>query len=174
MTKNGVFRLFTSSSNFNVEYRIAALLSSEIFIAIIRLMLYLRTQVNLEVPAMYAFQKIIEKRIKDAEKRGEFDDLPGSGEPLTLEDDSQIPEDLRLAYKILKNADCLPPELELKKEIRKMEDMLENIPDEKEKYRHIKRINYKIMQLNMMEKKSPLMEETEIYYSKLVRKLAQK
>jgi len=33
---------------------------------------------------VYAFQKIVEKRIKDAEKRGEFDDLPGSGEPLTL------------------------------------------------------------------------------------------
>jgi len=127
-----------------------------------------------EVLVMYAFQKIVEKRIKDAEKRGEFDHLPGSGEPLTLEDDSQIPEDLRLAYKILKNADCLPPELELKKEIRKMEDMLEGIPDEKEKYRHIKRINYKIMQLNMMGKKSPLMEETEIYYGKLVKKLAQK
>ncbi len=164
----------TCFPNFNVEYRIAPLLSSEIFIAMTGLMVYLETQVNLEVPSMYAFQKIVEKRIKDAEKRGEFDDLPGSGEPLTLEDDSQIPEDLRLAYKILKNADCLPPELELKKEIRKMEDMLEDIPDEKEKYRHIKRINYKIMQLNMMGKKSPLMEETEIYYSKLVRKLAQK
>jgi hypothetical protein len=134
----------------------------------------LNTYAKIEVPFVYAFQKIIEKRIKDAQKRGEFDDLPGSGEPLTLEDDSQIPEDLRLAYKILKNADCLPPELELKKEIRKMEDMLEDIPDEKEKYRHMKRINYKIMQLNMMGKKSPLMEETEIYYSKLVKKLAQK
>ena len=123
---------------------------------------------------MYAFQKVVEKRIKDAQKRGEFDDLPGTGDPLKIEDDSQIPEDLRLAYKILKNADCLPPELELKKEVRKMEEMLENIPDEKEKYRQIKRINYKIMQLNMMGKKSPLLEETEIYYGKLVSKLAQK
>ena len=123
---------------------------------------------------MYAFQKIIEKRIKDAQKRGEFDDLPGTGEPLKLEDDSQIPEELRLAYKILKNADCLPPELELKKEIRQMEDMLENIPDEKEKYRQIKKINYKIMQLNIMGKKSPLLGETEIYYPKLVDKMAEK
>jgi TusA-related sulfurtransferase len=123
---------------------------------------------------MYAFQKVVEKRIKDAQKRGEFDDLPGTGEPLKIEDDSQIPEDLRLAYKILKNANCLPPELELKKEIRKMEEMLENIPDEKEKYRQIKKINYKIMKLNMMGKKSPLLEETEIYYGKLVSKLAQK
>jgi len=123
---------------------------------------------------MYGFQKIIEKRIRDAQVRGEFDDLPGSGEPLDIEDDSHIPEDLRLAHKILKNANCLPPELQLKKEIRQMEDMLDNIQDEKEKYRQIKRINYKITQLNMMRKASPLLEETEIYYGKLVDKLGQK
>ena len=123
---------------------------------------------------MLGFQKIIEKRIKEAQKKGEFDNLPGVGEPLDMEDDSHIPEDLRLAYKVLKNADCLPPEVELKKEIRQMEDMLENIPDEKEKYRQIKRINHKILQLNMMGKGSPLLEETEIYYSKLVDKLDHK
>ena len=117
---------------------------------------------------MIVFQKIIEKRIKEAQEKGEFDDLPGHGEPLKIEDDSHIPEDLRLAYKILKNADCLPPELELKKEIRQMEDMLGNIPDERERYRYLKKINFKIMQLNMMGKKSPLLDETQIYYKKIV------
>jgi hypothetical protein len=123
---------------------------------------------------MFGFQRIIEQRIKEAQERGEFDELPGQGQPLKIEDDSHIPEDLRLAYKILKNADCLPPELELRKEIRQMEDMLEGIPDEKEKYRMIKKINFKIMQLNMPRKKSPLLEETEIYYEKVIEKLAQK
>jgi hypothetical protein len=120
---------------------------------------------------LFGFQKIIERRIQEAQNRGEFNDLPGRGEPLQMEDDSGVPEDLRLAYKILKNADCLPPELQLKKEIRQMEDLLDGIPDEKEKYRQIKKINYKIMQLNMMGKKSPLMEEKEIYYKKIVDKL---
>lgn len=123
---------------------------------------------------MYGFQKIIEKRIKEALNNGEFDDLPGRGEPLAIEDDGHVPEDLRLAYKILKNADCLPAELQLKKDIRQMEDMLEDIPDEKEKYRQIKRINYKIMQLNMLGKKSPLFEETQLYYGKLLDKLDKK
>jgi hypothetical protein len=103
-----------------------------------------------------------------------FDDLPGHGEPLSIEDDSHIPEDLRLVHKILKNADCLPPELQLRKEIRQMEDMLESIPDEKEKYRQIRRINYKIMQLNMMGKGSPLLEETQVYYGKLIDKFGKK
>jgi hypothetical protein len=123
---------------------------------------------------MFGFQKIIEKRIQEAQKKGEFDDLPGQGEPLDIEDDTHIPEDLRLAYKILKNADCLPPELEIKKEIRQMEDMLDGIPDEKEKYRMIKRINYKIMRLNMMGNESPALEEQQIYYKRLVDKFGKK
>jgi hypothetical protein len=119
---------------------------------------------------MYAFQKIIEKKIQDAQENGDFDDLPGKGKPIALEDDRNIPEELRLTYKILKNADCLPPELELRKEIRTMEDMLDKIPDEKAKYKHIKKINYKIMQLNMMGKGSPLLGESEFYYRKVIDK----
>lgn len=121
---------------------------------------------------LFAFQKIVEKRIQEAQGKGDFENLPGSGQPIRLEDDSHIPEELRLAYKILKNAGCIPPELQLQKDIRQMEDMLEGIPDEKQKYRQIKKINYQIMKLNMMRNRSPLLEETEIYYKKVLEKLA--
>jgi hypothetical protein len=120
---------------------------------------------------MFGHLKIVEKRIQEARRKGEFDNLPGRGKPIEFEEDRHIPEDLRLAYKILKNADCLPPEIEEKKEIRQMEDMLANIPDEKEKYKLIKKINYKIMKLNMQGNKSPLLEEKQVYYSKLVERL---
>lgn len=123
---------------------------------------------------MFGYQKIVEKKIKEAEERGDFNDLPGKGKPLKFDDDSRLPEDLRIAYKILKNANCLPPELELKKEIKQMEDMLLTIPDEKEKYRLIKKINLKIMQINMMGHKSPLLEEDQIYYRKMIDKLGKK
>ena len=123
---------------------------------------------------MFSYLKIVEQRIKEAQERGDFDGLPGQGEPLKLNDDSYLPEDLRLAYKILKNADCLPPEVEERKEIMRMEELLESIPDEKEKYKLIKKINYRIMKLNMMGKKSPLLEERQIYYSKMVNKMGQK
>jgi hypothetical protein len=120
------------------------------------------------------YEKIVEQRIKEAMEKGEFDNLPGKGRPIPLEDDSHVPEDLRLAYKVLKNADCLPPELLEKKEILQMEDMLAAIPDAKERYKLIKRINFKIMKLNVMGKKSPLLEEKQIYYKKLVDKIAEK
>ena len=123
---------------------------------------------------MNPHERIAERKIREALEKGELDNLPGQGEPLSLEDDSHVPEDLRMAYKVLKNADCLPPEIELRKEIRQMEDLLETIPDEKEKYRHIKRINLKITKLNMMGHKSPLLEENQLYYSKIIDKIGRK
>ena len=120
------------------------------------------------------YEKIVEQRIKEAMEKGEFDNLPGKGRPIPLEDDSHVPEDLRLAYKLLKNADCLPPELLEKKEILQMEDMLATIPDVKERYKLIKKINFKIMKLNVMGRKSPLLEEKQIYYEKLIDKIAEK
>jgi len=123
---------------------------------------------------MFNYLTIVEQRIRKAQHEGDFERLPGEGRPLQLEDDTGVPEDLRLAYKILKNADCLPPELVEKKEIRQMEDMLKETPDEEERYRLIKKINYRIMKLNIMRKSSPLFEERQIYYGKVVEKCAKK
>ena len=116
--------------------------------------------------------KIADQRIREAMERGEFDDLAGKGQPLELEDDRHIPQDLRLAYKILKNADCLPREIELRKEIRNTESLLAGIQDTQEKYRQMKKLNFLIMKLNMMRPMSPLFEEGQHYYEKVMDKLA--
>jgi hypothetical protein len=58
------------------------------------------------------FELIAERKIAEAIARGELDDLPGAGRPLDLDDDAMIPEELRLAHRILKNAGYVPPELE--------------------------------------------------------------
>lgn len=123
---------------------------------------------------MFGYLRIVEQRIQEALDRGDFDDLPGKGKPIPIEDDSMVPEELRLAYKILKNAGCLPPELELQKEIRQMEDLLVDITDEKERYKLMKKINFQILKLNMSGKRSPLLEKQELYYKKVIDKLAKK
>lgn len=55
---------------------------------------------------------IVEQRIQEAQARGEFDGLPGQGKPLELDDDRLVPQEVRVAYRILKNAGCVPPEVE--------------------------------------------------------------
>ncbi|KAB2936452.1 MAG: DUF1992 domain-containing protein [Candidatus Contendobacter sp.] len=78
---------------------------------------------------MNLFDQIAEARIQEAIERGELRDLPGEGKPLRLDDDSAIPEELRAAYRILKNAGFLPPELQLRKEVREAEQLLHQLPE---------------------------------------------
>jgi hypothetical protein len=117
------------------------------------------------------FDKIVEERIRTALQSGEFDNLPGSGKPLALDDDAHVAEELRLAHKILKNADCLPPEIELKKEIERTEDLLAGMKDTSEKYRTLKKLNFLILRLNMMNARSIEFEVPQQYSTQLVERL---
>ena len=71
-----------------------------------------------------AFDLLAERRIAEAVSRGELDDLPGAGKPLSLDDDALVPEDLRVAYRILKNAGFIPPEAHNLKEIAQLERLV--------------------------------------------------
>ena len=117
---------------------------------------------------LYGFEKIIEERILTAQKRGEFENLPGAGKPLKFEDDRFVSEELRLAYKILKNADCVPVEIELKKEIKQTEDLLAGMQETSEKYRILKKLNFLILKLNSIRDTSIVHEMPQVYTGKLV------
>jgi hypothetical protein len=67
---------------------------------------------------------LAERRIEEAVSRGEFDALPGAGRPLALDDDPLVPEELRLAYRILKNAGYVPPEVQSLNEIAALERLV--------------------------------------------------
>ncbi|MGQ0654722.1 MAG: DnaJ family domain-containing protein [Betaproteobacteria bacterium] len=60
---------------------------------------------------MLLFELLAEQKICEAVSRGELEGLPGAGRPLDLEDDALVPEDLRIAYRILRNAGYTPGEV---------------------------------------------------------------
>jgi DnaJ homologue, subfamily C, member 28, conserved domain len=116
---------------------------------------------------MSDFERIAEEKIRDALKNGEFDNLPGSGKPLRLEDDSAVAPDLRMAYRLLKNAHCLPPELELRKEILRLKDLLQGVAESSERARKVREINLLITKLNLLRQKPLSMETRQMVISRL-------
>jgi len=120
------------------------------------------------------FTRLAENRILAAIEAGEFDDLTGKGQPLDLEEDSHIPPDLRMAYKILKNADCLPVELVLRQEVVQLQDLVAAMPDEAEKLKQMRRLNFLVMKLNMMRPVSPQLLEHDLYTPKVLERLESK
>jgi len=118
--------------------------------------------------------RIAENRILEAIEGGLFDNLQGKGKPLVLEDDSHVPPELRMAYKIMKMADCLPPELELRQEVIRLQDLVASLPDEAEKLRQMRRLNFLIMKLGMTRPISPLLQEHDLYAPKVLERLESK
>ncbi len=93
------------------------------------------------------FEAIVEERIKKAQKDGGFDNLSGQGKPLEF-DDVHVPEELRMAHKVLKNAGFLPPEIEMKKKISHFQELLGSVGDSSPERANIqKKLNYLITKL---------------------------
>jgi len=78
---------------------------------------------------MWLFDEWAEQHIQKAQKNGDFDNLPGYGTPLRLDDYSAVPEALRTGYRLLKNAGYLPPELQDRKDALQLKDLLQGIEE---------------------------------------------
>jgi hypothetical protein len=124
--------------------------------------------------AVPLFQRIAEQRILEAQHAGAFDNLPGKGKPLELEDLSWVPEDLRIGYHVLKNAHVLPPEVELLKDVHILEDLLKHVEDEGERRALAKSIQWKMIRLDMLKRRSIDSKSLRDYSRKLVAKFGLK
>ena len=119
------------------------------------------------------FEKLVEERIKKAQKEGYFDDLEGSHKPLKF-DSQNVPDDLRLAHKIMKNAGFLPPEVELKKEITNTEQLLETAKiDSPKRVKIQKKLNYLLTKLSTARADQPCSPMLSgVYQNSIIKKIS--
>ena len=123
---------------------------------------------------MRFLEQLCERKIRAAIERGELDDLPGAGKPLDLEASAFVPDDLRIAYKLLKDGGFVPPEIELRQEIVTLKELLDAATDEDERYRLARSINDRVLRLNLALKRSFNHDDQQVYARKVRDKLAQK
>jgi hypothetical protein len=97
-----------------------------------------------------SFDKLVEALIKEAQERGEFDNLPGKGKPIDLTTYFEMPEDVRVVQSVLKNAGMTSPEVELLREIAGLRQLLGILADEKKKKEIHKQIQEKQIEFNLM------------------------
>lgn len=97
---------------------------------------------------MWLIDQLAEQHIRAAQEKGELSNLPGEGAPLTLDDDSGVPAELRSAWRLLKNAGYLPPELEMRRDALALSDLLREVdPDDSEARELVKRLTLLEMKL---------------------------
>ncbi|MBP2652210.1 MAG: hypothetical protein H6Q74_3035 [Firmicutes bacterium] len=81
---------------------------------------------------------------------GEFDNLPGKGKPLDLDDGKSVSPELRAAYKILKNSGMLPQEMSLKKELAILEKLMSQAKNSEEKDSLQKKLQNKTLMYSIL------------------------
>jgi hypothetical protein len=120
---------------------------------------------------VFLFQRLAEQRIQEAQEEGAFEDLPGEGAPLDLDDDSMVPEELRTAYRMLKNAGHLPPELAPNAEIREIEDLLQHVDDPEQQRQAKARLEVLVERVQLGRGRRSSLKTEQIYKEKLLERL---
>lgn len=113
---------------------------------------------------MSIIETLAERHIQRAIERGEFENLEGEGKPLELEpDDPFVAPELRMAYRVMKNAGYLPPEVCIRKEIHQLSELMRITADTSERSRAEKRMNYLLSRLDMLRPNRSLAVEQQYF-----------
>ncbi|MFQ5759410.1 MAG: DnaJ family domain-containing protein [Acidiferrobacterales bacterium] len=117
---------------------------------------------------MRYIDKLAEPRIQEAIGRGEFNNLPGTGKPLALDDDTLVPPELRVAYRVRTNAGYLPRDLQLRSEISDLEAFVATVDDSPSRGRAYRRLNYLRAQLQAARSNRADLRVEHAYYRQLL------
>lgn len=114
---------------------------------------------------------IAEQKILEAMQERDLSDSKYKYKPLPLEDDSFVPAELKMAYKILKNSGYLPPEVEERKEIKRLEDLIAATEDEHERLRQMKKLGVLLMKIDARRPSSSSITSQHAYYRNVVERI---
>jgi hypothetical protein len=95
------------------------------------------------------FEILAERRITDAMRRGDFDNLPGAGRPLEFEDDLFVSPEQRMVNRILKNAGLAPHEVVLRKQIAELRKAVGALPQGESRSAMKRKLALLILQLGV-------------------------
>ena len=120
-----------------------------------------------------ALQKIAEQRIAKAIEDGTLKTDGWKNRPLPFNDDAFVPEDLKMAYKILKNSGYVPPEIETRKEIQKLEDLIVKTEDSHQRVKQMKKLDLLMRKIDAQRSRPSSIEHDDVYFRKIVEKIDQ-
>jgi hypothetical protein len=115
-------------------------------------------------------EAVVEERIQEAMRRGDFDALPGAGKPLDLDEDPLVPPEVRVAHRILKNAGFVPPEVLERREIADLEAALAEVADVAERKRALARLA--VLRTRLGARRARCLSRNAYYERKIVARLA--
>jgi len=119
---------------------------------------------------MLLFEIIAEQKLEEAARNGEFDNLPGAGTPLNLDDDALIAPELRMAHRVLKHAGLVPPEVELRREISEVHALVAALDDDVARRQALTRLA--LLELKLEAAGRSRLSRDGVYYGRIAQRFA--
>jgi hypothetical protein len=109
---------------------------------------------------------LAEARIAEAMAAGGFENLPGAGRPLALDDDGLVAPEVRGIYRVLKNAGFVPPEVEMRREIASLQALIAALADDVARKRALARLA--LLEFKLEAPGARRMRSDRAYYGRLL------
>jgi hypothetical protein len=91
----------------------------------------------------------VDKLIEEWLAQNDGEELPGTGQPLNLDEYFGWPEDQRIGLSLLKNSGCVPLEVEQLREIKRLNDEIKRSKDEQVRAALKRKLQEEHVQLNL-------------------------
>ena len=121
---------------------------------------------------MNVLHQIAEQRIAEAMQERDLNSPKWQNRPLPLNDDHFVPDDLKMAYKILKNSGYLPPEIEDRKEVQRLEELIAATEDAHERLRQMKKLNLLLIKIDASRTTPTSITTDHAYYRQVVERIS--
>jgi PAS domain-containing protein len=120
---------------------------------------------------MDPFFHVVERQLEQAERDGAFENLPGRGRPLELEDLSMVPPELRASWILLRSSGFVPPELEARKDWVRLQDLLAACADAAERPRLQREAQQALLRYRLLMERAGHRQGFLDYQAELLKKL---
>ena len=115
---------------------------------------------------------LAEQKISQAMANSDLNSPNWKNKPLPLDDEHWIPDDLKMAYKILKNAGFVPPEIEVRKEIGRLEQLIATTEDEHLRIKQMQKLNVLMMKIESSRGRPVNIADQDEYYRQIVENIS--
>ena len=116
---------------------------------------------------------VAEQKIQEAIQNGEFDHLPGSGNPLVMEDLSHMPPEARMAYTILKNSGFMDTSQNMQRPVSPGEELKRSSPEEGTANDSLRKLNVRMHRIRRSRGQADFLPPilNGLYLSKLLKRM---
>lgn len=120
---------------------------------------------------MDLLNSLAEQKIGESINAGDLENLEGAGKPIDFTLDEHVPTEVRAIYRVLKHANVLPPEVQLRQDLVRVETLMQSIQNDAEKDTLGRALKRAQLKLALLSQQGLVLQKEQAYVESVVQHL---